>query len=215
MSQHANVNTQWFQNKIETKGLSQRVVAKALKVDPSAITQIFYGRRKLSIAEAAELARVLQEPLEDVLHNAGIKTASIAMARNTLIVAGAVDSASRVTFGASAVKGQRSVPYPSFLGRGAAALRFQTGAGGVMDGALVYFHETNGKVDPEAWGRLSVVELQGKRGKGSNGGKGEWYVGVLSRGYQAGTVNLTTIAGAPVVEGGTLVSAAAVVWIKL
>lgn len=65
-------NTRWFQNRIADVRLSQRRVAKHLGLDPAAVSLMIRGKRKMSAAEAAELARLLGVTVNDVMHHAGI-----------------------------------------------------------------------------------------------------------------------------------------------
>lgn len=65
-------NTRWFQNRIADVRLSQRRVAKHLGLDPAAVSLMIRGKRKMSAAEAAELARLLGVTVNEVMRHAGI-----------------------------------------------------------------------------------------------------------------------------------------------
>lgn len=67
-----SVDTRWFQNTLADKRLSQRGLAKHLKLDPAAVSLMIRGKRKMSAAEAAEVARFLNVGVEEVLGRAGV-----------------------------------------------------------------------------------------------------------------------------------------------
>ena len=199
------VNTTWFQAKMEAHGMTQRSLAKALKVDPTTISLIVNGRRNIKLEEAAVLARELAVPLDEVLVNAGV-SAKAPKGRDTMKVTGAIDGNLQIHMGPSHVKGPVDVIVPEFGGRGVVALRFQT-AGSKYDGingALAYYVPNEG-INPEGVGRYCVVEIAGKKG---------CFLRVVKRGYQTGTYNLHGIDGGLLCEDVRLVSASPVVWMK-
>lgn len=61
------IDKRWFVEKIADKGLSQRRLAKLMDLDPSAITHIFSGKRKLQLSEAQQMSRCLGVPVDEVL----------------------------------------------------------------------------------------------------------------------------------------------------
>ena len=65
------VDTRWFQNRLADKRLSQRKLASHLHLDPAAVSLMIRGKRKISAAEAAEIARLLGVTVEEVLMRAG------------------------------------------------------------------------------------------------------------------------------------------------
>lgn len=66
-----HVDQRWFQNQLQDKHISQRKLAKMLDLDPSAVSLMFKGRRKMTAAEAAELARLLNVSVDEILTRAG------------------------------------------------------------------------------------------------------------------------------------------------
>jgi transcriptional regulator with XRE-family HTH domain len=77
------VDTRFFQNLLADKRLSQRKLAARLKLDPAAVSLMIRGKRKLSAAEAAEIAKFLGLSVEEVLFRSG-NTASIPKGKTTL-----------------------------------------------------------------------------------------------------------------------------------
>jgi transcriptional regulator with XRE-family HTH domain len=63
---------QWFYDRLRDHNLSLRKLARMLGVDPSALTRAFQGRRRITMPEAVEIARIFSVPLEDVYHAAGM-----------------------------------------------------------------------------------------------------------------------------------------------
>lgn len=66
-----HVDTRWFQNALADKRLSQRKLAIRLGVDPAAVSLMIRGKRKMSAAEAAEVAKFLGVSVEEVLWKSG------------------------------------------------------------------------------------------------------------------------------------------------
>lgn len=65
------IDTRWFQSRLADKRLSQRQLAKLMGLDPSAVSLMLRGKRKLSAAEAREIARLLGVEASEVLMRAG------------------------------------------------------------------------------------------------------------------------------------------------
>lgn len=66
------VDKKWFQDKIHERGTSQRQVAFKLGMDPAAFSLILSGRRKLEVREAAAIALLIGQPLNEVMVRAGV-----------------------------------------------------------------------------------------------------------------------------------------------
>jgi transcriptional regulator with XRE-family HTH domain len=71
MSTSRQVDTRWFHNKLQDKQMSQRGLAKLLDLDPAAVSLMLKGRRKMSAAEAAEIANLLGVSVDEVLTRSG------------------------------------------------------------------------------------------------------------------------------------------------
>lgn len=65
------IDTRWFQDRLADKRLSQRQLAARLQLDPAAVSLMLRGRRKMSVAEAAEIASYLGVEVDEVLRHAG------------------------------------------------------------------------------------------------------------------------------------------------
>ncbi len=66
-----NVNYKWFSDKIVSKKLTQRAVAKHIGVDASTLSLLLHGKRRMRVEQAAEIARLLGVPVGDVMRNSG------------------------------------------------------------------------------------------------------------------------------------------------
>lgn len=196
------INTRWFHSQLESQGLTQRKLAQHLRKDPSAISLALKGKRRISLSEATEMARLFCVPIDEVLTQAGIKIHEPKSAKS-LSVSGWIDGEFNVH--QEPPKGPRAVPVPVFGGKGIRVLRFQTTGTGLdgIDGALVYYKPT-GRVDSGCNGKLCVVEIDG----------GGVKLATVRNGYQSGTFNLSKMDGKLMEESVILDSASPVLWMK-
>lgn len=198
------VNSGWFQKRLQIQKLSQRQFAKALKLDPSAVTLMLKGRRRISLSEAAEISSVLGAPIEEVLQNAGIGLGA-SQSKSQVAIDGTIDDEFAVRL--ERPKGRAVAPKP--LGEdGLKVLRFQTAGSSLesFDGALVYFRDGS-VLDLESVGRLSVVRVV-------KGRERVLRVGVLKRGYEPGRFNIVSLGGRLIAEDVEVESSNAVVWLR-
>lgn len=73
-----SVDKFWFDEKFDQKGLSLRDVAKAIGIDPGALSRTLNGKRKISVVEIAKIATVLGVSQSEVLSHV---TANLASAK--------------------------------------------------------------------------------------------------------------------------------------
>lgn len=78
-----------FRHSLALAGMSQRALADAIDMHPSALSNALRGRRQLQLSEAIEIARVTGIGLKEVCEVFGIKDAKNAM---MLSVAGHIES---------------------------------------------------------------------------------------------------------------------------
>jgi hypothetical protein len=195
----APIDTTWFKDLIIAKQISQRKLAKAMNMEPAAVSRMLRGQRGMDPSEAAGLARELGVPLSEVLEHIGIDSA--AGAASTATVKGYVNSAGTVHLGKA--EGPRKVPVPVGMASDATALRFQGDA--FTDGWLCFYQPGSGSVT-ECLGRLAIIQVAGKS---------EWYCRVLKRGYTKGTYSLIdTLSGGATIEDVKVASATPVLWLK-
>lgn len=72
------VDKAWFEDQLRNNEISARQLAKKMDLDPSALSLIFSGGRRLKNDEAAALALNLNVSLADVLSHAGVNMAGVA-----------------------------------------------------------------------------------------------------------------------------------------
>jgi len=65
-------DSNWFEQKLRAKKLSQRKVAELLGIHYSRVSRLLTGRVEMSLDEAAWFAANLGVPVEDVLRHAGV-----------------------------------------------------------------------------------------------------------------------------------------------
>lgn len=197
--QQPNINTAWFRDRIIDRKTSQRKLAKAMHLDPAAISLMLRGKQGISPQHAEMFAIELGVPLADVLENIGVN--ATAGASETATIKGSVSDGGIVTMGK--VVGSRKVAAPIGMASGSAVLRFHSE--GYTDGWLAFYFPVTGL--SESVGRLCVIQVLGKN---------EWYLRVLRRNPdKKGTYTLVdAFTGRPALEDVRVASASPVVWIR-
>ena len=178
-----SVDTNWFRNKLADQRMSQRGLAKALGVDPAAVSLTLRGRREMKIAEAAAIARLLGVPADEVMERAGVHVTS----KNALVpITAWMDGTAELHMDTASKK---SVPHPGGdLPEECYAAICRTDGTDLthMDGWLMFTNQMNpdGGISPEAVGRLSFCRIKG----------GGIYVARIVRGMKRGrwTLHLPT-----------------------
>lgn len=207
------IDTLWFKTKLEASGISQAALARHLdNLDRALMTRLLNGQRRMQTHEAIKIAEVLNEPLEEVLARAGVvgeRQIKAVGSSDMVDLVGWVDGGMKVVW--EAPKGLKNrVPAPATgPTKNLSAVRLHTlgSAFAGMDGGLLYFREA-GKaegVDVGLVGRLVLVKVRGN---------GEWFFGVLGRGYSVGTYNVGLLNGQLLLESVVLEKALPVEWMK-
>lgn len=163
--------------------MNQRDIADTLDLDPSAISLMLKGERRMQMDEAARLAELLGVPLDEVLDHAGVLPPSVG--KVSVPIVGWVSDDGEVHPGR--VEAPRRAPRPAGIPEDAVAVRLQMTPGefSMMDGWIMYYVPGD-RVQPEAVGRMSVVQIAAGQGKGLR------YVRLVHRGYAAGKWTLTS-----------------------
>jgi len=199
-------NYRFFEELFRENQISQREVARRLNMDPGGLNRRLKGKARLQSTEAAELARLLHIPVEEVLTNAGVRVDEhIKTPRDTAVpLIGWIGVEMDVHI--EKVKGTKTVEAPPVAGRGLRALRFQTAMSkaDAFDGAIAYFIPAS-TVHSDAIGKLCVVTLA----------DGMIVLRIVKPGYARGRYNLVSSIDGSVTEDAVIESAAPVVWLKL
>jgi transcriptional regulator with XRE-family HTH domain len=196
------VDTKWFRDRIADRGLSARKIAKMLRMDAPAMSRMLNGKRKMQTDEAADLAGILGEPLDQVLRRAGIQVALESKA--TVWLTGVVNAQGEIS--PVGTGKPRSVERP---GKGPEDLTgvLLRAPGNPKDGWVAYYVPST-RLEPDAVGRLSVVE--------TSTNKSRQYLTVLTKGFERGKWTLTPFLSESVapIEDVDVVWAAPVLWIR-
>ena len=79
----ATVDKKWFVDRWTEKGLSLRKVADLVGMDPSALSRVLKGERKMKIGEVGRIASVLDVSSADVLAHVELPSADIGASETT------------------------------------------------------------------------------------------------------------------------------------
>ena len=171
------VDTAWFRAALRARGLSQRQLARQMRLDPSAVSLMLRGRREIRTREAQRLAEVLGTPLSDVLSHSGIRVRGREGA--TVALGGWIDGHGAIEFGETEERVERPPGAPT----DSIALVARTLGGPLhyMDRWLLYIDKPRQRV-ADCVGRLSVVQLEGAERP---------VLAYVYRGLQVGTFALT------------------------
>lgn len=160
-----SVETGWFTRRLAELGETQRALARFLGADPSTVSKMLSGVRRIRLEEAEALARFLRVPLLDVLEHAGVALEGLPGAGAGARLVGIIDGAGRITPWEGEAE-EVLMPFPGPLAAshpGLVALRLDDPES-LMDGWL-FFYTPAERVEAAAVGRLAVVRSRGGRGE--------------------------------------------------
>ena len=190
------MNTEWFLQKLAERRLSQRGLAKLMSLDPSAVSLMFRGKRKMTIQEAAQMAVLLDVPPTDVLTNAGVQLPP--PAKMVPMIGYVVENDQVALLGEA---NHELIEGPGELQASSVCVRCQYGSNDLMDGWILFANNMSGS--PElAIDTLAICAIKG------NGMK----VARIKRGYRRGHYNLLT--NSSTMQNVELAWASPIVWIK-
>lgn len=144
------INTKWFLDRLRDLGMSQRELARGLNLDASAVNLMIHGKRTISADEAARIADLLNQPLEEVLRQAGVTVSS---QTETVEVTSLIDESMTL----HPRPGRSRTPAPAG-GAALSAARVENSASQFF--GWTFFYSTRKAVDADAMGRLCVVKLR-------------------------------------------------------
>ena len=188
------MDAKWFQARIKDQRKSQRALARVLNIDPSQVTNMLKGRRRMQLTEASTIAAFLNAPVEEVLRHAGL---SVSTGSRRAMLAGHIDEHGEIHL---SDRPEADVDAPATAPEGTIAVRMRTGEM-LMRNALVFFLPATG-VDPAAIGRLAVCRI----------GEGPWLLRSISPGVEPGTYDLAGPRGD--IVDARLSAAVPVLWIR-
>lgn len=80
------IDRDWLLGVLAARGMSQRQLARRMKVDAASVSRLVNGRRHLTLEESVELARILVIPVREVIVHAGIDLTAPAVALADYVV---------------------------------------------------------------------------------------------------------------------------------
>jgi transcriptional regulator with XRE-family HTH domain len=146
-----SVDTQWFRGLLAERRMSQRKLAKAMHLDPAALSLLLRGRRNLRLKEAEQLSSLLQIPLGEILAHFGVKALAPNGDTSNIPVIGTVDAEGIVT----PHEGEY-VERPAEL-QGRAVVLF-----GATNQWLYFLHHSELPRLAEAVNRLCMIQVKGE-----------------------------------------------------
>jgi transcriptional regulator with XRE-family HTH domain len=151
------IQTQWFRDRIADKRMSQRALARAMGLDAAAVSLMLRGKREMKLTEAAEIARLLGVPAQEVIEHAGVRTSSHG---KLISVSAILDEHQEVV---SIPKSEAfDIPMPPGIEGECMAIQCRT-AGTCMahaDGWIFFVRQPKG-LSPDAVDRFSFVKVRG------------------------------------------------------
>jgi len=170
MKEHMDIS--WIRKQMALKGLNQKKLGKAIGLDPPTVSRMLKGERRLQLSEAAELAIIFEENLDEILVRFGlIADAGVV----NLSLSGIIDVEGVV----KKLNEQISIPPPqSAIGK---LNCMQIRGEHLLDRAIVFF----GDSVPVQTDRLALLLL----------GDHRVLLGIANKGYVPGVFKIKTISG--------------------
>ncbi len=197
MKEKTGVDTRWFRERLAERDISLRKLAKYMELDPSAVSLMVRGLRKMSAEEANRISNLLTIPVTEVLARAGIPieedTRSFPV-RAYLDIDGMVRE----------LKGKqlRHFTAPRDVPLGALVLQVRAPAV-QQNGWIIVAGQFDARVQAMI-DRLVVLEISG----------GARRCGYVKRGYDPDRVTVIPFPSGTAVENLPAVAAAPVLWIR-
>jgi transcriptional regulator with XRE-family HTH domain len=193
-----HINKAYFEARMADRKLSQNQLADKLGIDRSAMSRMMAGKRKMSAAEAGEIAKHLGISVEDALRNAGVPVSPDS--DKTAPIVGTVGDRLEVKLGP--VRGSQSLVVPADLANRKGRILTVQQQGFMFGWRLLYVPVD--AVSSDALMRLCVVRKRGDD---------RLYVRQVNRGPETGWLSLFTPTTGEL-EDAMLDMAAPIWWIK-
>jgi transcriptional regulator with XRE-family HTH domain len=189
-----NIKTDWFRARLAEREMSLRQLARDMELDPSAVSLMLRGKRRMTMAEAKKIADLLVLPPTEVMRAAGVS-----------IQEDMVSVPIKLHFNARGVatqtQGDKKMQAPFDTPKNAVAGQVRAPSS-QFDGWLFVISPVHGE-PAKSIDRLVVAKL----------GK-ELRLGVLRRGYEQESYTLLPLQGAEKPDDVVVDSARTVLWVK-
>ena len=194
----ARIDKGWFQEKIAAKKMSQRKLATSLAIDPSSLTLMLQGKRRMTNQEATQIGKALGYPVTEILRRAGLDVRDDV---RKVPITGYVGLGGAVTMLPSGTHDMAVAPADVPAGSYAVQKRI---AGNPGDGWLDFVDGTHCAPE-DMQGRFCLCTLS----------DGRSYMAAISRGYKAGLHNLIILCHqGTIIENQSIAWCSPVLWIK-
>lgn len=192
------IETEWFLDRLATRKLSQRGLAKLMGIDQAAVSLMLRGKRRITLEEAAQLAVLLDASTTEVLERAGMPVYGEPKCQ----LVGSLNAQHEVVMHGEGA--HDSVDTPPGVPKNCIALQARTANSDQeqIDGWL-YFVDGEKAAPASCIGDLAMVAVKG------NGIK----LAHVKRGYRRGAYNLLTQRG-ELMTNAEVAWASRVLWIK-
>jgi len=185
------VDKEWFTASLRSRRRSLRELAKHMNIDPSAVSRMFSGGRRMQVSEATSIAQFLGDPVREVLKHAGI-SADIDGIPTKILLTSTINEAGHVERLLEPRPLPQSVVERALAAIGvsesvhilAAQIRASEGPLAFLDDAIVLFASTD-EVDPAAIGSLSICRSM----------KGDQVMAKIERARKTGEARLISTNG--------------------
>jgi len=162
----AEIDGEWFHDRLKDTGKSLRALARHLEKDPSAVSRTFSGNRRMTMEEATQIAVFLGVPVSEVMKHAGIAR-DVDGIPTRILLAAIINEDGVLQMLPEPRPLPQSVIEKAQLAIGnqynkqviAAQVRAASGALSIWDDAVLLFSHTD-MVDPAAIGSLSICRLR-------------------------------------------------------
>lgn len=163
----SQIDKEWFMERLQSQDKSLRGLARFMELDPSSVSRMLSGERRMRMEEAAEIARFLGAPVHEVLSHAGVAI-DLDGQPTRIILAAIVNEAGEVErlpeprpLPQSVIERAQAALRPHGNSRAVAAqVRATSGPLAIWDDAVILFGHTD-VVEQEAIGTLAVCRLRG------------------------------------------------------
>lgn len=196
MAKAKKVNTRWFTDKLTEQGYSMRRLAALLDLDPSAVSLMLRGMRKMTPGEAAQISGIIRVPVTEVLRQAGIRVLDDA---HEIPQHGWVDASGIVQ---KNIGPSRLFSVPADVPTNGMAVQVR-GANLPNDGWVVFTGPYDDRV-AFLLDRVALVKLK----------NGQQVLGTVRRGSQEELHHVSPFTGGAVIENAKVSAIAPVLWIK-
>jgi hypothetical protein len=187
----AEIDSEWFKDRIRDKKKSTRGLARHLDIDPASASRMINGQRKMSMEEAQKIAIFLGLPINEVMRHTGIQMDGDGQP-SKIVLAAMINETGELERLPEPRPLPQSVIEKATLALGigynqrvlAAQIRAAKGPLNLWDDAVILFTVAD-TVEPLSVNALSIVRLR----------DGKQYLAKIDKARKTGEAQITTAAG--------------------